>query len=531
MTPNPRSKFASFTLCLALSTGGVTLTGCRVNEDDVHRWEKTELGPGKLSAVVKHDKYPAKLRIEAAMSLIRMKPRSGKRVGIENLLDALKDLQPEERKKLVGGLVPLLVAEMNKPAPQQQGMSANEQKVVDPSIPFKDTAFGLLIYEKATLVTEDEHKNVLRDALLNWIQSDFSKRIAISSQLYGVEQILRFYKEDGVKILPPLIKEDTAYDRMSSLVSELGTVETKNLAGMRLVELAKLTESQAWFDKKKPQVKQANDDSGYKTTEDQLNKQVASFQEEQIIKVYAALRKVKGRAAVDYLLLSASDPKRRVKVRQAALAALEGALDRNNANDAVVITKIAAAEDTPDDVRDLAFVRISELPRESVAKTLYEQFNQKDEKKWKIRWVAAATLLKMSSGKDVPEFLQKLPVNPAPGFAMSEPLEYGKLIGAMKQNPPTKEQIAADLKSPVLTTKLTAIGYFYHYGKAGDVPTLASVTDDKTPLPKTAEPEAKWQCGVAKQGGKPGETETKEVTTVSEFVKLCVEPKMAANKS
>jgi hypothetical protein len=529
MTLNSRPSLSPLALSLALAVGASTLAGCRVSDDDVHRWEKTELGPVKLSAVVKHDKYQAKLRIEAAMSLIRMKPRAGKRVGIERLFESLKDLKPEERKKLVGGLIPLVVAEMSKPAPQQQGVSAEEQKVVDPSVPFKDAAFGLLIYDKTPLVTEDEHKAVLKDALLNWVQADFTKRIAISSQLFGVEQVLRFYKEEGAKILPPLIKEDAAYDRMASLVAELGSSETKALASTRLVELAKVIESKAWFEKMKPILAANNKAQGYNPTENQLAKQVATYQEEQVAKVHASLKKVRGRPAVDYLLMVAADKDRSVKIRQTALAALESALDRNNPADAAAIVKIATAEECPDEVRDLAFVRVSEMPRESVAKNLFELFNQKDDKMWKIRWVAAATLLKMSSAKDIPEFFQKLPPNPAAGFAMSEPLEYGKLLGVM-QPPPARDTILAELKSPNLASKLTAIGFLYHHGKAADAPSLAPLRDDRSPLPKTTDPEAKWQCNAPKEGGKPGENELKELSTVSEFVKLCVEPRMLANK-
>lgn len=529
MTPIVRHYFSPFALSLTLMAGATALAGCRVSEEDVHRWERTELGPGKLAAVVSHDKYSAELRTEAAMSLIRMKPRAGKRVGIEKLLEALKDLSPKEQKNLVGKLIGPITKEMEKPASQQQGVSADEQKVVDPSVPFKDAAFGMLIYDKAALVTDEEHKAILKNALLNWIQADFTRRIAISSQLYGVEQILRFYKEDGAKILPPLIKEDSAYDRIATLVADLGSPETKKDTSTKLVELAKVIESKAWFDKMKPILAANNQQQGYNPNETQLAKQVTSYQEEQVAKVYAALKKVKGRPAVDYLLAVASDKDRSVKIRQSAVAALEGALDRNNAADASAIVKIASAEETPDEVRDLAFVRISEMSREGIAKSLFELFNQKDEKKWKIRWVAAATLLKMSTAKDVPEFLQKLPANPAPGFAMSEPLEYGKLIGAMSP-PPAKDSILAELKSPVLTIKLTAIGFLYHYGKAADLPSLASALEDKTALPKTSDDDAKWQCHVAKEGGKPGETEPKLVATVGEFVRFCVEPRLRAAK-
>ena len=63
-------RFASV-LALGLAMGaGLGAAGCRVNEDDVHRWESTAHGPDKLRAVLLHDKYDNTLRVEAAMSLI-----------------------------------------------------------------------------------------------------------------------------------------------------------------------------------------------------------------------------------------------------------------------------------------------------------------------------------------------------------------------------------------------------------------------------------------------------------------------------
>src|SRR5580693_8513931 len=70
---------------------GTFATGCAVSESDVHRWESTERGPYKLMAVVTHDKYSMPLRIESAMSLIRMPARGGRRMGISDLTDKYKD--------------------------------------------------------------------------------------------------------------------------------------------------------------------------------------------------------------------------------------------------------------------------------------------------------------------------------------------------------------------------------------------------------------------------------------------------------
>ncbi len=67
-------------VALLSAVGG---TGCAVSDSDVHRWETTEGGPEKLYAIVTHDKYSWALREEAAMSLVHMRPRSGKRIGLE----------------------------------------------------------------------------------------------------------------------------------------------------------------------------------------------------------------------------------------------------------------------------------------------------------------------------------------------------------------------------------------------------------------------------------------------------------------
>src|SRR5438270_10520630 len=68
-----------------MPTMGGIVAGCAVSESDVHRWETTEAGPEKLYAIVTHDKYSWQLRAEAALSLVRMRPRNGKRVGLEYL--------------------------------------------------------------------------------------------------------------------------------------------------------------------------------------------------------------------------------------------------------------------------------------------------------------------------------------------------------------------------------------------------------------------------------------------------------------
>ena len=90
------------------------VAGCRTTKEDVERWANTTQGPRKLVAVLTHEKYPIELRVEAALTLIRMKPRGGRRVGIQGtddqpgLIDALASMPPPERGKIVNRARPEL---------------------------------------------------------------------------------------------------------------------------------------------------------------------------------------------------------------------------------------------------------------------------------------------------------------------------------------------------------------------------------------------------------------------------------------
>src|SRR5262245_34014010 len=135
-------------LLLATGMGGMGLSGCRVNESDVERWGTTAHGPDKLVAVLTHSKYEPSLRIAAGLELVKMKPRNGRRVGITMLVDALSTLAPEERKPLIAGMAPTLVAEMKKVPP---AAAANQPPPVDTSYPYKDAVVALLTYDRAVL--------------------------------------------------------------------------------------------------------------------------------------------------------------------------------------------------------------------------------------------------------------------------------------------------------------------------------------------------------------------------------------------
>src|SRR5687767_9241008 len=93
-------RSAAGVLVMALALG---LGGCRTDREDVERWANTVQGTRKLVAVLTHDKYPIDLRVDAALTLIRMKPRGGRRIGIQGtddqpgLVSALSRLSPNSR--------------------------------------------------------------------------------------------------------------------------------------------------------------------------------------------------------------------------------------------------------------------------------------------------------------------------------------------------------------------------------------------------------------------------------------------------
>ena len=522
----------------ALGCAGVaSMNGCAVSESDVSRWEGTEHGPYKLVAVVTHDKYSWPLRTKAAIALAEMPPRGGQRQGISFLVDKYKDdegetregalaaLPDDEQKQIVNGMMPTLIDKMSQPPPKPD---KDGRMPPDPSVPYKDMTFAMLSHEP-TLIKDDKARADATAALIDWGQGDFENRIDNGSQQYGLEQMMRFLGANSVKKLPGFINED-AYriDRMASLVADIGDDDTKKRAGDAMVALAKTIQGADWQAKQRKAIVDHNNAGGVKATDGQVTVQLQQVTDRRLDEeIFPAMKKVGGRAIVDYLLGFAADPKNSDDRRKTALAALEGRVDKNNGQDLQRVFDICKDDSVADAVKDVAFQRLQEFPKDLIIPRLYTLF---DPKKWKVRWVAGSTVLKAITLKDVPEFMRHLPKTAATKMGMTEPLDYGGLIAKMDPGaagpgqPKQIDTIRPYLTSPDLGPKLTAIGFFYN-GKKADQSNLAGFTDDKTPLPKCEkEDDCQWQCEVPKAGSK--DTETKEVTTIGELVKTCVLPSM-----
>jgi hypothetical protein len=515
-----RAKAARvFALCLSVFGTGLLTGGCRVQEDDIHRWEGTAHGPDKLQAVLLHDKYDPALRVEAALSLIRMKPRQGRRVGIGLMVDTLAAIAPEPRAAIAASLVPAIIAELKKPPPIGQ---AGQPSPPDASFPYKDAAYAMLTFDRTVIVADEALKQSLRTALVDWAMADFEHRLDNRTQAYGMEQLLRHVGPTAVVALPKLMtREARRLDQMSGLVAELGDEKTKEAGSQALVEIAKYVSSNEWATAKKPELQAANAASKLEPTEKQFQSQLMQYQEEELFRVFGAMKKVGGRPAVDFCLMFAAQKDQAEKRRQGALAAIEGRLDRNNPDDIKRVLDIATT-DAPDAVLDLAFRRVSEMPREVVAGKLYELFKSD---KWKLRRQAAGTIIKMSTVKHIDEFMAKLPSGPAKGFAMPEAIAYGALLGELKEGQPL-EALKKYMASGSPAARTSALSYYFTYGTAADLPAVQSQKEDTTEVPVCdADPDCKWMCVIPKEGASD-QVENKDIKTIGDYVRYCIEPEM-----
>lgn len=535
MISGARTRVFGWLLLLAFSL--VAVAGCRTSVNDIQRWENTKSGPRKLVSVLTHAKYPIELRVEAAMSLVRMKPRSGKQVGImgdegenKGLVTALAELPPAEREEIIRRLIPLLIEEITRPVPQAQ---AGQPAPKDPSFPFKDAAFALLTHETA-LISQEADRRRLKEALAAWCVADFNQRVDESSQMFGVEQVLKHLKEDGVRPLPTLlVPEAKKIPLLAKLVADLGDAPTKIAASERLVAIAREVSSDAWKQKKAPAVQKANEEAGLKkVTADQFQAQLDAYQDEELNRVFGAMKSVGQLPSVEYLLEFAANEKEVSKRRALALAALEtnivscqpGSCDQRTLGHIDTVLKIARAQDTPDDVRDQAMRRLGEMPRKLIIDKLYELMTHE---KWKIRWVTADLILNMSDQSHVDEFMTKLS-EAAKKMAIAEPLQYGLRLASLrgKEKPEALADKYADAEYAT-QIRTTALSYYYHQGTKQDLAKVARYEGDTAEVPSTPDcggedAGCKWECEVAKEK----ESEVKEVATIGDFVKFCVEPAM-----
>jgi hypothetical protein len=467
--------------------------------------------------VVIHAKYPHHLRVQAALSLIRMKPRKGQHVGLHRLVDqTLAELAPEPRAKILADLIPLIIEELKKPPPKAtQGGQASP----DPSFKYKDASYLMLTYEKTQLISDQALKKELMAALTEWAMADFDRRLQERGQAYGMDQLLRRIGPSSVVKLPSLMQKGSRnLAKMADIISKIGSKETKEEAAVKLVEIVKYVASEQWRKDKLPELKEANRKSGFDPTEAQLNKQLAKFQTESVARVFASMKKVGGKSMVEHCLTVAADKDQPKEHRQTALAALEGHLDRRNESQIDALFAIVKS-DPPDVVIDQAFRRIRDMPRSVVKDKLYAFFESDS---WKLRRLAGATLLQMSTVKHADEFLKQLGDKATTNFNLAEAITFGAYLAALKDGDPL-EAIAGYMKQGKTPARLAALSYYYEKGDKTMLDQLKPFEGDQQAIPECEEDgKCDWTCVVGTGKSK----ETKEAKTVGDFVTYCIRPKM-----
>jgi hypothetical protein len=434
----------------------------------------------------------------------------------------LNQLSEETRRQIVDRMAPELIKELTPPPPAR---TPEGRLPPDLTIPFKDASFAMLIHEPQ-LVSNEKTKTELKAALMKWAQTGFEDRVENGSQQYGLEQMMRTLGPESVKILPGLVNENTArIDRIAGLVKDIGDPATQLELSKALVALGERYNTKEWLDGQTKVVKEHNAKNNVKADDNQVAAQVDKIQERRLNEeVFPAMKKIAGRPSVDFLIKYASDNNKPAERRKLALAALEGNLDKNSKADLDRMFEIAKNNDTPDAVRDGAFRRMGEFPKDWFLPKL---FTLADPPKWKVRWVAFDLALNTMTLKQVPEFMSHLPKTAATKMGMTEPLSYAKDIkDKMEGEPKAKlDAVLPYLASKDLGPRLTALAYFWE-GKKADVHFVQPHAEDKAELPKCeAADECSWSCDVPKAGN-PKETEPRELKTVGEFVKICLIPTM-----
>lgn len=509
---------------LLVSAVGLAGAGCRVSQEDLHRWEGTERGPDKITSVLKHDKYEMPLRIEAATSLIRMKPRKGKYVGIEQLVETLDNISAQERETILVGLVPIICDELRKDPPPAQ---AGQPPPPDPSFSFKDAAYALFNYEAEQLIVDSQQRDDLKAALKYWAMRDFDRRLENKQQKTSMEQLLSFLGPDGVDQLPEKITKDARnFEKLADLIDKIASPATKEVASAKLVDYTKWVLSKEWIDAKEPVVKEGNAVRNLTVSPEDFKTQLETYQDEELQRALSALKKVGGKPAVEYALSVGSDRAIKEDRRVWALAALELRIDPKNTADVDKLFAVAMDTDakTTDRVKDMAFARIGEMKREDVIGKLYDSFTKATD--WKVRRAAGGIILRMSEMKHLAEFMGKLPEKEAKGYAAGEAITYADYFIDFKEGDIRKELQKYMAAETPAAQRATAFAFYLVRGTPDDLKALEAYKADKGALPTCESGEGcKWECYVPKDEKKPDEErELKEIKTFGDYVTYCVEP-------
>jgi hypothetical protein len=444
-----------------------TLAGCKVTDKDVDVWKGTVKGPGKMVAVMLADKYEVPLRASAGLALVDMERQDVD--GVAELDHTLTQLPPETRDKIVDELTPRLIELMEKPVEGQ----STDPNAGPPTrqIRAKDAAFLLINHAKP------EARVKLTDAVVGWYTKDFNGR-SLSGN-YSAEQVVRALGSAAAKRLVDALEAklpQQALTKLSELIGQLGSEETKKAAGDKLVQIELEMEGAAFLGWLKAQIQEQMGAAAKDTAK--LDKMAAINRDKFIIDgALSAMRFLADQPAVANRLvqIAATESADLTDRRVRALQAMEGKARKEHLD---ALLALALNPSSPTSVRDYAFDRVGDIRDPRAIPQMWTLVQ--DSKDQRLRWRAGELVLQIGGPSILGEFISKLPSDAETEYEAAELEGYASRMGQMA---PLPRQVALGLlESPRWFDRVIALNFFERKGTAADEAALQKLTESSTPV-------------------------------------------------
>jgi hypothetical protein len=458
-------KYLETVLCVAVLGPLVACAGCKVTANDVEYWKGTAKGPGKIVAVMLADKYDIPLRTQAAMALVEMERQDVD--GLTELQKALQRLEAGDRVQIVSGMVPLLEQMMKRPATSPQ---TDPNATTPPhQIRAKDSAF--LVISAA----DQQSRDRLTKDVINWYVEDFETRSIAGN--YSAEQIVRALGSPAATVLVEALNAklpQQALIKLSELIGQLGNASAKQKAALRIVQIEKEMEGDAFLLWLQDEIKKQLD-SKKATEPGYLTKMAAINRQKFIIEgALPAMKHLANQKEVSDRLVeiaSTAGDDNQTDRRVTALQALEG-----NAIKAHLQQLLALALDpkNPVPVRDYAFDRVGDIRSTEAIAPMWPLVE--DAKEPRLRWRAGELVLAIGGNGVLAQFFSKLPSGDKVEYQPEELEGYASRMSQM--NPLPVAVAKAQLGSPDWWDRVIALDFLSRRGTKTDFPLVENLTHD-----------------------------------------------------
>lgn len=451
----------------SIAFASLMFAACAVTTEDIDTWTGTVRGPGKIVAVLLADKYADPLRVHAGLALIRMEPRQ-EVDGVSELQGTVRRLDEDTRRRIVDGMTPGLLELM-----RGEGQPPVAEGSAPPALQIraKDAAFLILQY------ASPEQQSQLTEGVVGWFVEDFNGRSLAGN--FSAEQVVRQLGAPGAQRLIDAMSAripQQALVKIAELIASLGSPETKQRAGERLVQIERELESGEFGTWLAERVRTQMSASGGTVDEARVNAAVA-LNREQFITLGAlpAMHHLADQTAVSNRLLEmatateGTNEERRV----VALQAMEGHV---RADQTAPLLALALQQSQPTRVRDYAFDRIADSRSREVIPQLWPLATSADKAQWRQRWRVGALILTLGGPEVVTEWLGRLPAARDVEYAREELAGYATRIAAMRPAPDAL--MLAQLSSPNWWNRAIALYYLERQGNESHLARLGTMASD-----------------------------------------------------